>query len=148
MEISKMVAAHHQLAQRTACLHHTKSMAQPPFVSLNLVRKTAPQGIARVIEALLRVANAIQQLVAQRACATVDLALEIYDIRDNQFGGGARGGRAQVCDKITNSKINFVTDCRDDWHGGMEYRARNDFFVELPQIFDAPSAPRDHDEID
>src|SRR5215475_1838990 len=134
MEISKMVASHHQLAQRTARLHHTKSMVQPPFVSLNLVRKTALQGIARVIKALLRVANAIQQLAAKRECATVDLPLEIYDIRDNQFGGSARRGRAQVSHKIANGKIDFVTDRRDYWHRGMEYRARDNLLVELPQV--------------
>ena len=112
------------------------------------MRKTALQGFARVIEPLLRVAYAVEQLAAQRARATIDLALEIDDVRDNQFGGGARGRRAQIRDKIANGKIDFVTDCRDDWHGGMEYCARDDLFIELPQIFNAAAAARDHDEID
>jgi hypothetical protein len=30
----------------------------------------------------------------------------------------------------------------------MEYRARDDLFIELPQIFNAATAARDHDEID
>src|SRR5437763_17158651 len=30
----------------------------------------------------------------------------------------------------------------------MEYCARDDFFIELPQIFNATTAARDHDEID
>src|SRR5437763_16899524 len=30
----------------------------------------------------------------------------------------------------------------------MEYCARDDFFIELPQIFNAATAARDHDEID
>src|SRR5215475_6469131 len=123
-------------------------MVQPAFITLDLVRKTALQGFTRVIETLLRVASAIKQLPSQGAQATVDLSLEINDVRDNQLGGSARGWRAQVCDKITNGKINFVTDRRDDWHDGMEYRARDDLFVELPQIFDAPSTACDYDEID
>jgi hypothetical protein len=30
----------------------------------------------------------------------------------------------------------------------MKYRARDDLFVELPQVFNAATAARDHDEID
>src|SRR5215472_11326264 len=123
-------------------------MVQPAFITLDLVRKTALQGFTRVIDTLLCVANAIKQLPSQGAQATVDLSLEINDVRDNQFGGSARGRRTQVCDEIANGKIDFVTDCRDDWHDGMEYRARDDLFVELPQIFDAPSTACDYDEID
>src|SRR6266850_1082839 len=123
-------------------------MVQTALAALNLMRETTLQGIPRVIEPLLRVAYAVQQLAAQRARATIDLALEIYDIRDNQFGSSARGRRAQICDKVANGKIDFVTDSRDDWHGGMEYRASDDLFIELPQIFNAATAARDHDEID
>src|SRR6266566_1795311 len=148
MQIGKMVAAHHQLAHWTACLHHTQGMVQTALVALNLMRQTTLQGVPRVVEPLLRVAYAVQQLAAQRARATIDLALEIYDIRDNQFGGSARGRRAQICDKVANGKIDFVTDSRDDWHGGVEYRASDDLFIELPQIFNAATATRDHDEID
>ena len=78
-----MVAAHHELMHGTARLHHTQSMVQTALVSLNLMRETTLQGIPRVVEPLLRVAYAIQQLAAQRARATIDLTLEIYDIRDN-----------------------------------------------------------------
>src|SRR6185436_14735308 len=123
MKIGKMVAAHHQLAGGSARVHHTKSMFQAAFVALDLVRKTTLQGFARVIEPLLRFPYKVEQLAAQRARATFDLPLEIYDIGDNLFGGSARGGRAQVCDKITNGKINFMTDSRDDWHRGIEYCA-------------------------
>src|SRR5512132_3288882 len=123
-------------------------MVQTTLVTLNLMRETTLQGIPRVVQPLLRVAYVVQQLAAQRARATIDLPLEIYDIRHNQFGGSARGRRAQSCDKVANGKIDFVTDSRDDWHGGMEYRARDDLFIELPQIFNAATAARDHDEID
>ena len=75
MEIGKMVAAHQQLAHGAARLHRTNGMVQPALVALNLVRKTALQGIPRVVEPLLRVAHASQQLAAQRARATIDLPL-------------------------------------------------------------------------
>src|SRR5437773_7858065 len=117
MQIGKMVSAHHQLAHWTARLHHTQGMVQTAVVALNLMRETTLQGIPRVVEPLLRVAYAIQQLTAQRARAAIDLALEIYDIRDNQFGGSARRRCAQICDKVADSEIDFVTDSRDDWHG-------------------------------
>src|SRR5512132_4332372 len=102
MEIGKMIAAHHQFAHRTARLHHTQGMVQTALVALNLMRETTLQGIPRVVEPLLRVAYAVQQLAAQRACATIDLPLYIDDVRDNQFGGSARGRRAQVRDEIAN----------------------------------------------
>src|SRR4029077_11441861 len=123
-------------------------MVQTALVALNLMRETALHGIPRVVESLLCVAYAVQRLATERARATIDLALEIDDIRDNQFGGSARGRRAQICDKIANGKIDFVTDSRDDWHGGMEYRARDDFFVELPQVFDAAATERYNHEIE
>src|SRR6266700_7729033 len=105
MEIGKMVSAHHQLAHWTACLHHTQGMVQTALVALNLMRETTLQGIPRVVEPLLRVAYAIQQLASQRARATIDLTLEIYDIRGNQFGGSARSRCAQICDKVADGKI-------------------------------------------
>ena len=98
-------------------------MVETALVALNLMRETTLQGLASVIEPLLRVAYAVQQLAAERVRATINLPLEIYDIRDNQFGRGAWGRRAQICHKIANGEIDFVTDSRDDWHGGMEYRA-------------------------
>src|SRR5438552_5971799 len=122
-------------------------MVQTALVALNLMRQTTLQGVPRVVEPLLRVAYAVQQLATQRVRATIDLPLEIYDIRDNQFGGSARCRCAQIRDKIANGKIDFVTDRRDDWHGRMEYCARDDLFIELPQVFNAATAARDHDEI-
>src|SRR5262249_17458796 len=105
-------------------------MVQPAFINLDLVRKTALQGLSRVIEPLLRVAYPVEQLALPRARATFDLALEIGDVGDNQFGGSARGRRTQVCDEIAYGKIDFVTDCRDDRYSRMEYCARDDLFIE------------------
>jgi hypothetical protein len=85
-------------------------MVQTALVALNLMRETTLQGIPRVVDPLLRVAYAVKQLAPQRARATIDLALEIDDVGDNQFGGSARGRRAQICDKVANGKIDFVTD--------------------------------------
>src|SRR5919106_160556 len=104
MKIGGMVATHHQFAYRTARLQYTKSMVQTALVVFNLVRETTLQSVVCVIEPLLRVTNAIEQLALQRAPATLNLALEIHDIRDNQFGGSAWGRCAQVCDEIDRRK--------------------------------------------
>ena len=93
MEIGKTIAAHYQLPRKLSGLQCGHDVGQTALVALNLMRETTLQRIPRVIEPLLRVAYAIQQLAAQRARATIDLALEIYDIRDNQFGGSAWGRR-------------------------------------------------------
>src|SRR5262245_58605100 len=102
MQIGKMIAAHQQFAERTARLNHAKSTVQPPFVSLDFMRKGAAQVLARVIEALLRIPCAIEQLAPQRTRAAIELPLQIYDIRHNQFGRSARGRSAKVRDEIGN----------------------------------------------
>src|SRR5258705_1239156 len=140
MKIGKMVRANHELPRKLSGLQCGHDVGETPLVALNFMRETTLQGIPRVVEPLLSVAYAVQQLAAQRARATIDLALEIYDIRDNQFGGRARGRRPQIRDKVANGKIDFVAYRRDDWHGGMEYRARDDLFIEFPQIFNAATA--------
>src|SRR5258705_13334602 len=117
MKIGKMVPAHHELPRKLSGLQCGHDVGETPLVALNFMRETTLQGIPRVVEPLLSVAYAVQQLAAQRARATIDLALEIYDIRDNQFGGSARRRCAQICDKVADSEIDFVTDSRDDWHG-------------------------------
>src|SRR6188472_3190886 len=148
MKIGEIVAGHHQFAHGAACLHHTKSLVQSALVAFNFVRKTAVQGMAGMVEPLLRVVYAVQRLPPQGANTTIDLALQIDDIGDNQFGRGARSRRAQICDKVANGEIDFVTHSRDDWHGRMEYRARHNLFIELPQIFNAATTARDHYDID
>jgi hypothetical protein len=62
-----MVAAHHQLAQGDCAPASHEEHGPARACSLNLVRKTALQGIPRVVEPLLRVAYADSALAAQRA---------------------------------------------------------------------------------
>src|SRR5262245_17385373 len=148
MQIGKTVAAHHELAHGTARLQHAKSMQEAALVTVELVRQAALQGLACMIKSLLRVAQAVEQLAPQRARATLDLPLEIDYVRDNQFRGSTRSGSAQVRDEIADGEIDFVTDRRDDWHSGVEYRACDDLFIELPQIFDAAATACDKHECD
>ena len=51
------------------------------------------------------------------------------------------GARRSV-DKVANGKIDFVTDGRDDWHGGMEYRAGHDPSSNLPDRSSMLPPPR------
>ena len=107
-------------------------MEKTALVALNLVAEAALQRFARVIQTLLRVAEPIHQLAPERTRATIDAPLKIDNIGDNQFRGGAGGGRAQISDEIADGKIDFVTHRRDNGHGGMEYCACDNLFVELP----------------
>src|SRR5262249_49503525 len=100
----------HELPRKLSGLQCVNHIQEAPLVALDLVHKTALQGLSRVIEPLLRVAYPVEQLAVQRARATIDLALEIYDIRHNQIRGSTRSRRTKICDKIANSKIDFVTD--------------------------------------
>ena len=57
------------------------------------------------------------------------------------LGVGAR----KIGDEIANREINFVSDGGDDRHAKIDNRTRDNLFVELPQIFHAAAAARDHD---
>jgi len=41
-----------------------------------------------------------------------------------------------------------LTNRGDDRHGRVSNGARHNLFIELPQIFNAPAATRDNDQID
>ena len=71
-------------------------MQEAALVTVDLVREAALQSLARVVESLLRVAYAVQQLARERAGATVDAPLEIVNIGHNQFRCRARCGRAEI----------------------------------------------------
>src|SRR5439155_23790069 len=122
----------HEFAHWTACLQHAKSVKEAALVTVDFMRKTALQSLARVVQPLLRVTDTVQQLVRERPRATVDPALKIGNVGHDQFRRSARRRRAQVCDEIANSEVDLVTDCRDDRHGGMDYCARDNLFVEFP----------------
>src|SRR5437773_11048072 len=115
MQIGKTVAAHYELAGGTARLQSGSDVEETAFVAVDLVRKAALQGLARVVEPLLRVAHPVQQLAGKPARATVNSSLKIDNIGHNQFCRSARCRRAQIGDEIANGKIDFVTDCRDNW---------------------------------
>src|SRR3954447_19672552 len=103
-------------------------MQKPMLPRVELVPETALQSLACVIESLLRIADAIQQLAAQRTRATVDLSLKVGDVRHNQFRRTAWGRCAQVRDEIADGEINFVTDRLHDRHVRMENCAGDDLF--------------------
>src|SRR5207253_2626871 len=67
---------------------------------------------------------------------------------DNQFGGGGRRGSADIGNKIGDSEIGFVADAGDDRDFGSEDGARDDFFVEGPQIFHGAAAAREDEHVD
>jgi hypothetical protein len=102
------------------------------LVTVDLVREAALQNLACVVQPLLRVLDPVEQLARKPARATIDPPVKIDNIRDNQFRCSARCGRAQISNEITDGKIDFVTDRRDNWHRGIKYCPCNNLFVELP----------------
>src|SRR5204863_6423582 len=115
MQIGEMVPAHHEFAGGTARLQSGSDVEETAFVAVDLVGKAALQGLASVVEPLLRVAHPVQQLACKPARANVNSPLKIHNIGYNQFCRSARCRRAQIGDEIANGKIDFVTDCRDNW---------------------------------
>src|SRR5947207_8768716 len=132
MQIGETVAAHHEFPRGTARLQRSSDVEETAFVALDLVRKAALQGLASVVEPLLRVAHPVQQLACKPAHATVNSPLKIHNIWYDQFCRGTRCRSAQIRDEIADCEIDFVTDCRDNWHRGIEYCSCNNLFVELP----------------
>jgi hypothetical protein len=86
----------------------------------------------------------IAQTFVKRSSEHIDSPPKIDNIWHNQFRGRARRWRAQVGHEIANRKINFVTDCRDDWHANIGNCSRDDLFIERPQILNAAATPGDH----
>src|SRR5439155_12608487 len=132
MQIGETVPAHHEFAGGTARLQRGSDVEETAFVAVDLVRKAALQGLAAVVEPLLRVAHPVQQLACKPARATVNSPLKINNIGHNQFCRSARCRRAQIRYEITDRKIDFVAHRRDNWHRGIEYCSCNNLFVELP----------------
>jgi hypothetical protein len=64
-----------------------------------------------------------------------------------QFGGGGRGGGAQVGRKIGDGEIGFMADAGDDGDRRGVDGAGNAFFIEGPEVFDAAAAATDDDRV-
>ena len=86
-------------------------MQETALITVDLMRETTLQSLARVVEPLLRVADSVQQLARERAHATVEPPLKVDNIGHDQFRGSAGCRRAQIRDEIADGKINFVTHC-------------------------------------
>ena len=87
-----------------------------------------------------QVANVMDQL----AIVFSDVPLEFLARADHDFRGGGRSGGAQVGDKIGDGEIGLVTHAGDYRDHRFENRARDDFFIEGPQIFERAAAAREN----
>ena len=84
------------------------------------------------------------EIVAQVGEVLVEFAAGLQD----EFGGGGRGGGAHIGDEIGDGEIGFVADAGDYRDCGIEDGARDDLFVEGPQIFEGAAAPRQNQHVD
>ncbi len=106
------------------------------------------RSFTRVIEPLLRVAHSIEQLATNSARERVEMTAKIDNVGHDQLGGGAGRWCAQIGDEIGDREIDLVSNRGDDRQFCRGNGARDDFLIELPQIFDAAAAARDDDQID
>jgi hypothetical protein len=109
-EIEETVAAHGEFARGTAGVQRRRNVQKTALVTVNPVAETAAHSLARMIEPLLSVADAIEQFALERACAVVHVPAKIGNVRHNEFRCCARSRRAQIGHEIADREINFVAD--------------------------------------
>ena len=68
-------------------------------------------------------------------------------IRHHQFGGGARGGGAQVGDEVGDGEIRFMTDSAHHRQRRGGDGARHLFVVEASELLEGAAAARQHDHL-
>lgn len=81
-----------------------------------------------------------KEKLAQATCRAFDEFDTGENVLGDDFRGGAGSGRADVGDEITDSEVDFVADGGDNGNGRFEDGARDGFFVERPEIFQAAAA--------
>ena len=87
------------------------------------------------------------QLLRQTLFVAAQLLQPVGLIRAHQFGcSGGRGG-ALIGDKIGNGEIDLMADAADDRQLAGRNRARHDFLVERPQIFQRAAAATDDQHV-
>ena len=97
----------------------------------------------------------LSRLEQLKAGGAVEAADEILDPLGNlvlgcgnQFGGGGRGGCAQVGDKIGDGEIGFMTDGGNDRQARSGNCARHTLAVEGGQVLERSAAAGQDDDID
>src|SRR5260370_38837205 len=124
-------------------LNRACDLNESAFAIVDLVHNVAAQTLPRKIESLERVVHAVQLLASQRAFEYLNSPAKIDNIRHDQLGGGAGCLRAQIGAEIADRKIDLVPTRGNNRHSNIGNRARDNFLIELPQIFHAAPAARD-----
>ena len=83
IQICKTVTAHREFPRRTARLQRPRDVEKGALVTVDLMRETALQSLACVIQPLLRVAYPVEKLTRDRARATVDSPPKLDNIGHN-----------------------------------------------------------------
>src|SRR5207302_10796910 len=87
--------------------------------------------------------NAAARGCAQAVAKAIDAAAELVVPRDDKFRRRGRRWRTDIGDEVRDRDISFVADGRDHRHPRLNDRARDDLFVERPQILDRSTAAAD-----
>ena len=68
-------------------------------------------------------------------------------IRKQRLRRRGRSRNTQIRRKIADRRINFMADCTHHRQTACRNRARKDFFIETPEIFHAPAAARNQQDV-
>jgi hypothetical protein len=64
------------------------------------------------------------------------------------FGGGTGGGGAEVGNEVADGEVDFVADGTDNWEGTGGDGVGENFFVELPEVFEAATTASEDQDIE
>ena len=84
---------------------------------------------------------------AQPIAEPVDPRHEVVLGRHDDLGGSRRRRRAEIRHEVGDRDVRLVADGRNDRDGAERNRARDDLFVERPEILDRTAASRDDDDV-
>jgi hypothetical protein len=90
---------------------------------------------------------AVTHLLAKSVAQVGDVLIEFAARLHNQFGGGRRGGGADIGDKIGDGEIGFVAYAGNYGNFGGGDGADNFFFIENPEIFERAATARDYQDV-
>src|SRR6266704_2056668 len=91
--------------------------------------------------------DAIAHLFGESAAQFGDVLVKFAARLNHELGGGGGRGSTDIGDKIGDGEIGFVADPGDDGNLGSEDSARDDVFVEGPQIFHGAAAAREDEHV-
>lgn len=90
--------------------------------------------------------DAIAEGLGHLPLGVVDLVEDGFAGSGEDFGGGGRGGGAEIGDEVGDGDVGFMADGGDDGNGGGVDGAGDDLLVEGPEVFERAAAAGHDDD--